>query len=187
MRPADARTARFTAVYDAHRHGVRAFFRARHRDDGAADELMQEVFLRAWRNIDHVAGLDDGAQRAWLCAVARNLSTDAYRSRATRAATATQLRAVAATAAPHTESAADDAARRATVATLGRAIDALPQEQRVVVGMSAVGGLTSAEIGQALEIPAGTVRYRLSMARRTLSTALHIDDGTAEDFDDARA
>jgi RNA polymerase sigma-70 factor (ECF subfamily) len=38
--------------------------------------------------------------------------------------------------------------------------------------MAAAGGLTSAEIATALGVPAGTVRYRLSLARRALAAAL---------------
>ena len=50
--------------------------------------------------------------------------------------------------------------------------------------MAAAGGLTSAQIATALGVPAGTVRYRLSLARRTLGAALAAYDqaaGTAEE------
>jgi RNA polymerase sigma-70 factor (ECF subfamily) len=45
--------------------------------------------------------------------------------------------------------------------------------------MAAAGDMNSAEIGTALGLPAGTVRYRLSLARRTLAEALG-------DYDDAQ-
>jgi DNA-directed RNA polymerase specialized sigma24 family protein len=45
--------------------------------------------------------------------------------------------------------------------------------------MSAGGGLTSKEIGLALGIPAGTVRYQLAQARHALASALG-------DYDDPR-
>ena len=67
---------------------------------------------------------------------------------------------------------------------MGEAIRQLPEEQRVAVTMAAAGGLTSAQIAAALDVPAGTVRYRLSLARRTLSAALAAYDqpaGTAEE------
>jgi RNA polymerase sigma-70 factor (ECF subfamily) len=41
--------------------------------------------------------------------------------------------------------------------------------------MATVGGLTSQQIGDALGVPAGTVRYRLHRARTALATALDTD------------
>ena len=62
------------------------------------------------------------------------------------------------------------AAERATV--VAAAMAKLPEQQRVTLAMAAAGELSSAEIGAALGVPAGTVRYRLSLARRTLAEAL---------------
>ncbi|HVQ91052.1 MAG TPA: sigma-70 region 4 domain-containing protein, partial [Mycobacteriales bacterium] len=58
------------------------------------------------------------------------------------------------------------------VAVVGAAIRRLPEQQRVTLALAAAGDLTSAEIAGALGVPAGTVRYRLSEARRTLAAAL---------------
>lgn len=58
----------------------------------------------------------------------------------------------------------DDLTRVEVEQTLGR----LEPEQRTVVAMSALGGLTSVEIAQALGIPAPTVRTRLRAARLRL-------------------
>ena len=71
------------------------------------------------------------------------------------------------------------AAERAGV--VAEAIGKLPQQQRVTLAMAAAGGMNSAEIGAALGVPAGTVRYRLSLARRTLAEALGDYDDTQEE------
>ena len=55
---------------------------------------------------------------------------------------------------------------------LRAAIDRLPEQQRTTLALVAAGGLTSTEIAAALRVPAGTVRYRLAMARRALATVL---------------
>jgi RNA polymerase sigma-70 factor (ECF subfamily) len=47
--------------------------------------------------------------------------------------------------------------------------------------MAAAGELNSGEIGVALGVPAGTVRYRLSLARRTLAEALGDYDDLQEE------
>jgi RNA polymerase sigma-70 factor (ECF subfamily) len=62
------------------------------------------------------------------------------------------------------------------LAQLDAAIGELPEEQRVILSMATAGGLTSREIGEALGEPAGTVRYRLSQARKQLAAALDLED-----------
>ena len=44
----------------------------------------------------------------------------------------------------------------------------LPEDLRVVLSMNVLGGMNSKQIGEALEIPDSTVRYRLSTARKKL-------------------
>ncbi len=58
------------------------------------------------------------------------------------------------------------------MALLERAILRLPKRLRLVLSLHVVGGLTSAESGELLGEPPGTVRYRLSQARRMLADAL---------------
>jgi RNA polymerase sigma-70 factor, ECF subfamily len=53
-----------------------------------------------------------------------------------------------------------------------RALDRLPDRQRTVIQLSGFGGLSSAEIGAVLGMPAGTVRWELHQARRALREEL---------------
>ena len=46
----------------------------------------------------------------------------------------------------------------------------------MILSMATAGGLTSRQIGEALGEPAGTVRYRLSQARKQLAAALDLED-----------
>jgi RNA polymerase sigma-70 factor (ECF subfamily) len=65
------------------------------------------------------------------------------------------------------------------VAVAGEAIRRLPESQRITLTMAAAGGMTSAELAATLGVPAGTVRYRLSLARRAVAEALdRYDDPT---------
>ena len=75
-------------------------------------------------------------------------------------------------AGPHLE-----AELRERLVQLDAAIGRLPEEQRVILSMATAGGLTSRQIGQALGEPAGTVRYRLSQARKQLAAALDLEEG----------
>jgi RNA polymerase sigma-70 factor (ECF subfamily) len=167
------RAAEFRKLYDAHRTAVHAYFTGRTGDRWLAADLMQETFLRAWRRFPELSGLTEDGQRAWIFTVARNLSIDEHRQARTRAATDAALRAEPTDlAAPASTSVI--AAER--VAVVAQTIKRLPDQQRVTLTLAAAGGLTSAEIATALGIPAGTVRYRLSLARRALAEALSTYD-----------
>jgi RNA polymerase sigma-70 factor, ECF subfamily len=175
------REAEFRQLYEAHRAAVHAYFTGRTSDRWAAADLMQEVFMRVWQRLPELVGRSADGQRAWIFTVARNLAVDTYRHERTRAGAEAAL-AHEPAAAPPPASAPVIAAER--VAVVGEAIRQLPEEQRVAVTMAAAGGLTSAQIATALGVPAGTVRYRLSLARRTLGAALAAYDqpaGTVEE------
>ena len=167
------REVEFREVYDAHRAAVHAYFTGRTGDRWLAADLMQETFLRAWRRFPELSGLGDDGQRAWIFTVARNLSIDEHRQARTRAATTAALRAEPVDVAAPASTSVLAGERMAVVAAT---IKRLPEQQRVTLALAAAGGLTSAEIAEALDVPAGTVRYRLSLARRTLAEALSTYD-----------
>lgn len=167
------RETEFRRLYDAHRPAVHAYFTGRAGDRWVAADLMQETFLRAWRRLPELSGLSADAQRAWIFTVARNLSIDEHRQARTRAATDAALRAEPTGAAAPASTPVIAGERIAVVA---ETIKRLPEAQRVTLTMAAAGGLTSAEIATALGVPPGTVRYRLSLARRALAEALNTYD-----------
>jgi len=172
------REAEFRRLYEAHRQAVHAYFTGRTGDPHSAADLMQEVFLRVWQHLGTLADLPDDGPRAWIFTVARNLSVDAHRHQQTRCG-AQQALAREPAGLPQPASAAVIAAER--VAVVGEAIRRLPEPQRVTLTMAAVGGMTSAEMAAALGVPAGTVRYRLSLARRAVAEVLHRYDDPAEE------
>jgi RNA polymerase sigma-70 factor (ECF subfamily) len=167
------REAEFRRLYEAHRAAIHAYFAGRTGDRQVAADLMQEVFLRAWQHLDRLSGLPEDGQRGWLFTVARNLIVDAARHQRTTDGTQRALErdpSVRPSADGAPASTAVIAAERASV--VAAAIATLPEQQRVTLALAAAGELNSAEIGAALGVPAGTVRYRLSLARRALADAL---------------
>jgi len=171
----------FRLLYEENRAAVHSYFVGRTGDRQAAADLTQEVFLRCWQHRDRLRDMADDGRRAWLFTVARNLSVDTARLAATRAGLQRALTddpaARPATVSPPA-SVAVLAAERAAI--VGAAIARLPETQRVTLAMAAAGGLTSADIAAALGVPAGTVRYRLSEARRALAAELDAYDAYAE-------
>jgi RNA polymerase sigma-70 factor (ECF subfamily) len=179
MTPSRDDAAVFTRIFDQHRHAVHAYFLGRVADPELARDLLQETFLRAWRRLSEIGPLPEGQQRAWLFTVARNLAIDSYRAGAARQAAEAALRQDAATrpatvAGPHQHAELGE-----RLAQLDAAIRGLPEDQHVTLSMATVGGLTSREIGEALGEPAGTVRYRLSLARKQLAAALDLEEDGA--------
>src|SRR5215467_5654613 len=142
---------------------------------------MQDVFLRVWQHLDKLADMPEDRQRAWIFTVARNLSVDAHRHQHTRAGAEQALAREPARPAQSASTAASSAVIAAErVAVVGEAIRRLPEPQRVTLTMAAAGGMTSAELAAILGVPAGTVRYRLSLARRAVAEALDRYDDPAE-------
>lgn len=168
-----SREQEFTRLYEEHRPAVYAFLLGRAGDPETARDLLQDAFLRAWRHLDAVCELPADRRRAWLFAVARNLVIDVRRSQATRRAAQEALER---SASPDVAPSGDEPPARAEAAERLRALEAairnLPEPLRVALSMCTVGGLTSAEAGELLGEPAGTIRYRLSEARRRLAGAL---------------
>jgi RNA polymerase sigma-70 factor, ECF subfamily len=176
MPPSRDDAAVFTRIFQQHRHAVHAYFLGRVADPELARDLLQETFLRAWRRLSEIAPLPGEQQRAWLFTVARNLAIDSYRASAARQAAEAALRQAATTqqttvAGPHAQAELGE-----RLAQLDAAIRRLPEELRVILAMATAGGLTSRQIGEALGEPAGTVRYRLSQARKQLAAELDLED-----------
>jgi RNA polymerase sigma-70 factor (ECF subfamily) len=172
------REAEFRRLYEAHRAAVHAYFTGRTSDSQSAADLMQDVFLRVWQHLDKLTDMTDDGQRAWIFTVARNLSVDVHRHQHTQVGAE---RALAREPARPAQPASRAVIAAERVAVVGEAIRRLPEPQRVTLTMAAAGEMTSTEIAAALGVPAGTVRYRLSLARHTLAEALDRYDDPREE------
>lgn len=172
MRAGDDAESAFTRLYDQHRRALYAYLLGRTADAEIARDLLQETFLRLWRHFSAIRTQPPERQRGWVFGVARNLVIDMHRHRKSRDSAHAALRAAAETTAPASEEPAARAELAERVRLVEKAIRGLREEQRVVVALHAMGDLTSAQIGELLGEPAGTVRYRLSLARRRLGEVL---------------
>ena len=133
-----------------------------HRED--AEDLVQESFLAAYQYLDSY----DSARPfgPWLMRIVLNRGSNLRRSR-TRRETEPEVDAVS--TAP---SALEESERSETRVVLTRALATLSERQRTIVTLFDVDGMTSTEIGEMLDLSAGTVRWHLHEARKTLRTAL---------------
>ncbi|WFE26650.1 sigma-70 family RNA polymerase sigma factor [Solwaraspora sp. WMMD791] len=151
-------------------------------DWASAEDVMSTTFLQAWRLRGRIDA-DGGPLRAWLLGIATNVARNAQRSnRRYRAAVATYASAEAAgggSAADH----ADDVGRRLDDdRRLGQVLTALAslrRQEREVVTLCLWEGLDYVTAAAALGVPVGTVRSRLSRARRKLRDLLDVPDGNS--------
>jgi RNA polymerase sigma-70 factor, ECF subfamily len=176
MTPSHDDATVFTGIFERHRHAVHAFFVGRIGDPELARDLLQEAFLRVWRRLPELRPLSEDRQRAWIFTVARNLAVDSYRARAARRAAEAALRVDAGTKETTVAGPERQVELGERLARLDAAIAGLPEEQRVILSLATIGGLTSRQIGEALDEPAGTVRYRLRLARKQLAAELDLEE-----------
>lgn len=157
--------AAFNRTYAAHQRPVYAYLLARVNDRDTAADLLQETFLRVWRRVHEFTGASPLHERNSVFSAARSAIIDFQRARSSRKRT--QPRGFASAAAA--QDPADAAASREQLAQLDRAIANLDEDLRTPLIMSVIGGCSSEEIGAALELPPGTVRFRIHQARQALS------------------
>ena len=163
--------ASFAAIFDRHFDAVHAYLQRRIGHD-LADELAAETFLIAF---DRRAGYDVTRPdaRPWLFGIATNLL---HRHRRLERR---QLRAYARSAADPVLDAFEGVDARIDASSMRRElVDALagvPAEELDALLLFAWADFSYAEIGEALAIPTGTVRSRLSRARGRIRPALAAD------------
>jgi RNA polymerase sigma-70 factor (ECF subfamily) len=137
----------------------------RHRQD--AEDVAQEAFAKAYRSFHQLRDRD--RFRAWLARMTFRLAIDRQRANRRRGAHEEVVPDIAGAPGPTTEQTAE-ARERST--HLWRAIDALPEKLRVVTVLAAIEGHDLAEVSRLLEVPVGTVKWRLFAARKELQESL---------------
>jgi RNA polymerase sigma-70 factor (ECF subfamily) len=139
------------------------------RDEGAAEDVVQEAFLSIWRGAASYRP-DRGGVRSWLCTVVRNRSIDRTRGRAGRSRQELPIDHVAADASP--SDTWNEVVAELDREHIRRALDALTAEQRTTIELAYFGGLSQSEISERMQVPLGTVKGRTRLALRTLRGAL---------------
>jgi len=162
----------FGVIFDRHGSTLLRFL-ARRVDPAEAEDLLGEVFRIAFERRSSFERDRDSA-RPWLYGIAANLVAKHHRSEARRLRAMARASALRASAARLLDE--DPAERAVAVADAGAlwprvvdAIGALPEAERQVLLLFAWEELSYEEIAQALGVPVGTVRSRLSRGRARLA------------------
>jgi RNA polymerase sigma-70 factor (ECF subfamily) len=140
------------------------------RDASLAEDVAQEVFLRAWRSASTYDGLR-GSVSTWLLTIARNAAIDAVRARRSVPADNDALDQLLQATLGRTESGDETGDSATTSVEAGGALARLrrlPAEQSRAVVMAVFGGCTAAEVSEREGIPLGTAKTRIRTGLRGL-------------------
>ncbi|GAB3835235.1 sigma-70 family RNA polymerase sigma factor [Kribbella italica] len=152
------------SLYAEHGRSLLAYATRLTGDRAAAEDVVQETLLRAWKHSDDLIE-GKGSVRGWLLTVARNIVTDRARARAVRPAEVAEVEDRPPVERDHSESVVN------SMVVLG-ALDQVTPEHREVLVELYYRGRTVAEAAKELGVPPGTVKSRSYYALRALRSAL---------------
>ncbi len=156
----------FGTLFDDH---ARAIHRYAARLTGAtaeAEDVVAQTFLEAWR-LRRKVRAEGGSLEPWLYGIATNVIRNARRS-SRRYRTLLERLPTPAPSPDHAEAFAHEVTTREEVAAARTALHTLRPADREVVALCVWEGLSYAQASEALGVPMGTVRSRLSRAKARL-------------------
>jgi RNA polymerase sigma-70 factor (ECF subfamily) len=145
---------------------LRAFARSLCNDAVAADDLVQDTMLRAWKARDSFTPTT--SFRAWTFTILRNV----FYSEKRRSWRSTEL---SPEMAERTLVASDDPSKGMELVALRNALDHLPDDQREAIILVGAGGMAYDEAAQIIGCAVGTIKSRVSRARKALAEMLDAD------------
>lgn len=156
--------AAFSELIDLHQRAVRGYLLRLCKGDHAnADDIAQNTFLAAWRNIDRFRG--DGSVKAWLMQIATNEFRMAWRKRGPVFDAIDPEAAELAVQDPNT----DD---------LDTLLGLLEPPARAALTLNSAHGYSHREIAAILELPLGSVKSLIHRAKLDLRAHLTATEAT---------
>ncbi len=164
---------RLTELFDLHAREILGFLARRTADPEAAVDILAETFAAAFEGRDQFRGSDDGSERAWLFAIARNQLTDHFRAEHAHGRAVARLgierRALSESEYDRIEELAGMRDLREAVADQ---LKQLPVEQQNAVRLRLICELSYEEVAARLGITQQAARARVSRGLRTLRSAV---------------
>ncbi|MGN1075312.1 MAG: sigma-70 family RNA polymerase sigma factor [Eubacteriales bacterium] len=142
-----------------------------------AADIAQETFLKAWRSLSSFRG--ECALSTWLCRIALNCACDHARSSKRHLSVSLTVpdeedenRILDIPDTDVTSMPEEELTRKTEIEAVREAISSLTEDQRIVVTMRDISGLSYAEIAETLHLEMGTVKSRINRARAAIKTFL---------------
>jgi RNA polymerase sigma-70 factor (ECF subfamily) len=162
----------FDELVRRHQASIVSLARALTRGSADAEDIAQEVFVRAWRSVRGFRG--ESTFRTWLHRVALNV-IHSHHGRLARIRRVFRIRTGATEGEDVIDRAADSGDLESDVVlrdAIDKALATLPEELRVAVTLRDVQGLDYREIAKVLDVPIGTVESRIFRGRQRLQPLL---------------
>jgi RNA polymerase sigma-70 factor (ECF subfamily) len=156
------------ALAEVYRRYARVVFATSRRllgDDALAEDIVQDVMVRLWKQ-PQAFDEQRASLRTFLLVLTRNRCIDVLRSGRSRQA---RERRVLDLVDPPVEECLD---AEADLVGVSRALDALSPAQRQVIELAYFDGLTYRHIAKLLELPEGTVKSRIRLALERMRRAV---------------
>jgi RNA polymerase sigma-70 factor (ECF subfamily) len=147
-------------LFNEHGNAMLAYATRLTGDRSAAEDIVQEALIRAWKHADSLQN-GEGSVRGWLLTVVRNLTTDRIRARNAR-----PLEVAESIMTVPLEP--DHAGSVVTNMVTMEALERLSRDHRDVLECVYLQGRTVGETAERLGIPPGTVKSRTYYALRSL-------------------
>ncbi|HLT19033.1 MAG TPA: sigma-70 family RNA polymerase sigma factor [Thermomicrobiales bacterium] len=166
-------TSALEALYTRYARVVYSFAMRIVMDPMLAEEVLQEVFVRTWRQADRFQR-SRGNFASWLLSITHNLAIDEVRKRQRRPQKSDAVDVSDALfglvdEATNVEEAAEAADLRIRIRT---AMVTLPEAQREAIELAFFAGLSQREISAHLDVPLGTIKTRMRLGLKKLRQEL---------------
>lgn len=162
--------AALSALYDRYAAMLFGMLARILRDQQAAEEVLQDLFLQLWRNAAQFDATR-GSLPAWLMVIGRNRAISRLRGRRDREVLEEEEGDFA-NAFASSQNIEDETVRAELARNISAALAQLPVEQRQAVELAYFEGMTQSEIASRTGIPLGTVKTRVRTAMQTLRQIL---------------
>lgn len=158
----------FRQFYDAH---IRFVWRAMLRlgvGENDVSDAVQEVFVVVYRKLPEFEARSKVT--TWLFGICMRIASDRrQRAHTRREVPSSDLASLPIEVVENVEALSDRERARELLTAI---LDGMPEEQRIVFSLFELEGLSGDAIAELLDIPTGTVRSRLRLARATLRQAI---------------
>ncbi len=166
----DGESGAMGALYDRYARLVFSLALKILNDSGAAEEVVQEVFVKVWRRAPEYSS-ERGKFSSWLTGIAHNHAIDELRRRRVRPS-ASNDESAAAEVIDESPAPLDMAMQSLERRRIVDALAEIPAEQRRVIEMAYFEGFTQQEISDRLHEPLGTVKTRMRLGMQKLKALL---------------
>jgi RNA polymerase sigma-70 factor (ECF subfamily) len=164
-------------LYDRHGRLLYNVVLAVVRDTDDAEEILQALFLRIWKEADSLRA-DAGTPKTWMLRMAHNAAIELLRARRQQRRepdSATTNDGEANDQPVRSSPAGEPSVNDDITVPLASALAALPLDERSVIDMAFLQGYSHSEIAEMIGVPPGTVQSRIRTGMITLRSRLGSD------------